>query len=84
MSGWTYVTRAFRIPVDTYATWSAPCPSGKKVLGGGVVSGLERDDVRVIESGPEGAGTGWKAIVINFGDSAITEYVWAICATVSS
>jgi len=83
-TGWGYVVRAFRIPDSTYATWSSPCPSGKKVLGGGVVSGLGKDGFRVIESGPDGAGTGWTAIVINFSGYPVTQYLWAICATVTT
>ena len=88
ISGWTYVTKAARIRPNSHANWSVDCPSGKKALGGGESTASGSDAVlgkTLLETAPAGAGTGWYASVLNRNDTtAITEYVWALCANVTS
>jgi hypothetical protein len=85
ISGWTYVTKAQDISAGIYGRWSVDCPDGKKALGGGVATGGPvYSTLSVMESSPAGAATGWLASVRNNGNVTTTEYVWAICANVSS
>ena len=71
------------IPGRTLASWSVDCPSGKKALGGGVLSGGPVVGQFVAESGPAGEATGWTVVVKNSRDIAVTEYLRVICAYVS-
>jgi hypothetical protein len=61
------------------------CPSGKKVLGGGVTPSFSNaSGPRLLYSGPTADGTGWGARIENTsgsGDMVVTG--WAICAAVS-
>jgi len=85
ISGWQYVTKAQSISPGIYGRWSVDCPDGKRALGGGVASGGPVfSTLSVMESGPAGAATGWLAAVRNNGNVTTTEYVWAICAYVTS
>jgi Collagen triple helix repeat (20 copies) len=85
ISGWSYVTQAQRISPGVYGRWSVDCPDGRRALGGGVLSGGPVfATLSVMESGPADAATGWLAAVRNNGNVTTTEYVWAICANVTS
>ena len=85
ISGWAFVTEGFNINRDRAASGSATCPSGKKALGGGVAAASgPYYRSRVVQSAPSGQATGWLATVQNDGIAAVSFFVWAICAHVSS
>src|SRR5215207_1883051 len=85
ISGWEYVTKGASISPGLWGYLVVDCPAGKKALGGGVTSGGPVvATVSVMESGPAGQATGWLASVRNNGNVTTTEYVWAICANVTS
>ena len=71
-------------------TWGVPCPDGKKALGGGVANAATSNSkgyLQVAETAPSGAGTGWLATVYNrepVGGATVSNYVWVICANVTS
>jgi Collagen triple helix repeat (20 copies) len=60
------------------------CPTGKKVLGGGVAHYPENSIARVVESTPSDTGTGWTALIYNDGTTSASfeSYAWATCANV--
>ena len=61
----------------------ANCPAGTRVLGGGV-SSTAPANVVIRESAPASVGqtlgTGWGAEIKNNGGTALTAFVWAVCA----
>lgn len=57
----------------------ATCPSGKKVLGGGV-SATGSTFMRISESAPLNDGAGWVGEAYNDGSLTRTMFVWAICS----
>ena len=69
------------------ATWNVVCPVGKRVLGGGVSTYANiAYYARVLQTAPTyvDGRDGWTVAVRNDGTSAdITEYAWAVCASVS-
>jgi collagen triple helix repeat protein len=84
ISGWQYVTVGRSVTPNTYETWQAPCPFGKRVLGGGVGAVGTPIDVRLVETAPAGNGTGWQVSILNESTNTThTFYAWAICANVS-
>ena len=85
ISGWEYVTEGRTIPANLVVTWDVNCPSGTKALGGGVSSDALSggEDVRLRQSAPAGAATGWLVTLANYTGSTYTAYAWAICAKVS-
>jgi hypothetical protein len=87
VSGWTFVTKHLNIggsPNHTAAEDEADCPSGTKVLGGGVTAGNggDRTKLHVYESGPAGVADGWYAGMQNDGANSVPVFIWAICAAV--
>ena len=82
ISGWQYVVVGIGLLAHTSQVWTANCPSGKKVLGGGV-AGVHDTFFNLTESGPAGQGTGWQAWAYNAGPYSLNPYVWAICAYVT-
>ena len=60
--------------------WTAECPAGKKVTGGGV-SSTEPNFITVRESAALNDGAGWAVGVYNDKATAQTSYVWAVCIT---
>jgi hypothetical protein len=82
ISGWQYVVVGIGLASHTSQTWTANCPSGKKVLGGGV-AGVHDTFLNLTESGPAGLATGWQAWAYNSGPYSLNPYVWAICAFVT-
>ena len=69
------------VAAKSKATWSVDCPSGKKVLGGGVSSADL--NVAIRQTAPLDDGAGWLATVENQRqERAITVYVWATCGIV--
>jgi hypothetical protein len=94
VSGWQIVSFDFNLPpegdgfVGTAQFVVAACPTGKKVLGGGVTTDDWVNSI-VRFSGPNAAGTQWRAITqrTNDGDSPnsgnIGAHIYAICANVA-
>jgi hypothetical protein len=81
--GWGYVTKAFTIPAKSVASGEVSCPDGKKAIGGGAAEASPTDIGALVETAPGGAAAdGWEAKVSS-GNSSLTYYVWAICASVS-
>jgi len=83
ISGWQYViSPGVPISAGGLATSAVNCPSGKKVLGGGVSKTLTGF---VAQTAPNNDGTGWAGELNNGGNlGPTTMFVWAICANVSS
>jgi hypothetical protein len=91
VSGWELVRIDFFVPPGagdlpgTAQDVTVSCPSGKKVLGGGVTTDAWVDST-VRQSGPNGAGTAWHVIIqrTNGGDSPFSGvtpgHAYAICA----
>ena len=81
VSGWEIVTnRRGDVPYNGYATVTADCPAGKKVVGGGFGVG----SAEVVESAPSINGTSWVAEARGtnlFSDGWISAL--AVCAYVS-
>jgi len=84
ISGWQYVTAGKDIGPGYARDFSVACPNGKKVLGGGVATTPDPYGTEVLETAPNGLGTGWVAAVRNHNNQTYTSYVWAICAYVAS
>ena len=84
ISNWEFVNKGYAIPADGNESLSVDCPSGKKVLGGGVtVDGSANNWPRLQYSGPGGIATGWVARISNADGAPFGAFIWAICATVS-
>jgi Collagen triple helix repeat (20 copies) len=88
VSGWEYVVVGRTLPGNPSHTpneWTAQCPTGKKVLGGGwtVGSGADPTHIRIFQSGPAGPASGWDFYAVNDASANVTVYVWAICSNVS-
>ena len=77
-SGLQYMISPLVIPAGETETWSADCPDGKKVVGGGV-STDNPYYARVVESAPLDDGTGWWVGLRNQQGIAVTAYAWATC-----
>jgi hypothetical protein len=85
ISGWQYLTTRLDIPPNAARRGQVNCPGDKKALGGGVASVSYGPSTYVFESAPAGLATGWVAGVLNEADSVTaTDYVWVICANVTS
>jgi Collagen triple helix repeat (20 copies) len=82
-SGWEIlISPGIELPANLTRKGSVRCPTGKKVLGGGV---SHTDGVLyVYESAPLDGGVGWAGAVSNRSGYPRTMYVWAICANVAS
>jgi len=68
-----------------WSNWTAWCPQGKRVLGGGAATDGAAYYARILQSGPivvDGL-HGWNVSVRNEGTAALAEYAWAVCASVS-
>ncbi|MFN0153724.1 MAG: hypothetical protein ACKVUT_05045 [Gaiella sp.] len=82
ISGWRIVTSSTTdVPGESTRGATAKCPSGTKVLGGGV---SKTKGGFIGESAPINGGAGWVALLYNPGDYLTQMYVWAICAQVAS
>ena len=88
ISGWSVPHGGDRRPLGESA--SRPCTSTARAVRRRSAAASHRDrpsscTMRVIESAPAGAATGWAATVCNDARSRLTtrSYVWAICASVS-
>lgn len=68
------------IPSGATREWSVSCPSGKRVLGGGVSSG-NTGFVRMLEAAPSIDGKTWHVALKNESAAAVTGYAWASCVT---
>jgi len=66
----------------TWTTFSVTCSTGKKVLGGGVSTYGNEGSPRISVSAPLNNGAGWYVSAANEGISSITQFPWAICASV--
>src|SRR5215208_3903323 len=81
ISGWQFVVAVqSTLAPGAKATASAPCPDGKKVLGGGF---NVPDNFTVTESRGMTFGGAWEAAVKNNGLSGAIWSVYAVCANVS-
>ena len=79
VSGLQYVVIGEDVPKTSSAAWSAPCPAGTKVLGGGV-SSFNPSVISIQESAPLNDGAGWAVQVHNGGGSTLGIFAWAVCA----
>ncbi len=83
VSGYEHRVEGVRIPQRAVGHQDAFCPAGKFAVGGGV-SSTAPSQVRIVESAPQNAGTGWTAGIYNTSaTAAVTAYVWAICVYLS-
>ena len=80
LNGLQYVVIGEDVPKTSSAAWSAPCPAGTKVLGGGV-SSFNPSVISIQESAPLDDGAGWAVQVHNGGGSTLGIFAWAVCAT---
>ena len=91
-SGYEIVTVGTQndVPGDVLFVGEAPCPAGKRALGGGFKATggalIAPPDIAVYESAPRvtsvGATDGWRVEIMNRGTTARHFDVYAICATV--
>ena len=79
IGGYVVVPTGSSVGANNIATTTAPCPAGKKPLGGGVSPG--DSNVWVWRSYPTAAG--WVGSVSNEGSLAHTYTVYVVCANVS-
>ncbi len=79
LNGLQYVVIGEDVPKTSSAAWSAPCPAGTKVLGGGV-SSFNPSVISIQESAPLNDGAGWAVQVHNGGGSTLGIFAWAVCA----
>jgi hypothetical protein len=79
-SGLEYVVVGQAIGAVSTEFWSADCPAGKEVLGGGVSSSVVNRTI-VQESAPLDDLAGWYVGIYNWGNVAETSYAWAVCVT---
>ena len=79
LNGLQYITVGEDVPKESNAAWSAPCPAGTKVLGGGV-SSFNPAVVEIQESAPLNGGAGWAVQVRNTASSTLGIFAWAVCA----
>jgi hypothetical protein len=87
LSGWGYYVSGLNISAKKVESWAALCPGGQKVLGGGVARGdTSETATRILDSAPlvDPGATGWFVTVSNDGNTTITDYAWALCATVAA
>ena len=90
VSGWQIVSRAVTVASDDYVAFGEllnvlACPSGKKAVGGGVVSDSSTTQgPRVVYSGPSADGTHWLARVNNTSAFEVVITGSVICASVGS
>ncbi len=82
VTGIEYRTVPMSLPAGALRQWTAECPAGKKVIGGGV-SSSDPYYSRVLESAPLNEGRGWLIGLANTTSIQITGYAWAVCATAS-
>lgn len=78
VSGYEIVNDSFDVGGFSTGAGDVVCPSGKKVLGGGVFASSSH----VIRTAPNGFGTGWMGVVGNPFVGAERVTVYAICANV--
>jgi hypothetical protein len=79
LNGLQYITVGEDVPKESNAAWTAPCPTGTKVLGGGV-SSFNPAVVQIQESAPLNEGAGWAVQVRNTSGSTLGIFAWAVCA----
>jgi hypothetical protein len=91
VSGWELVSVVVSdVPSDDLVLFSdlihpLACPSGKKVLGGGVTPSLSTaQGPRLEYSGPSADGTRWEARLLNSTAFTMDVTGWAICASVGT
>ena len=82
ISGLQYVVTGESVSGNATEFWSAECPAGTKVLGGGV-SSTNPVVVTVRETAALDNGAGWYVGVHNGQAAAQNSYAWAVCAVVS-
>jgi hypothetical protein len=80
ISGYVVVTTTTPLANGAFAGLSAPCPAGKKVLGGGLEIG---NFVKILGSLPLPDGTGWRIDARNDSGVDINMQAFAVCAFVS-
>jgi hypothetical protein len=78
------LTAAKGIGPNVFDSWQVNCPGAKKALGGGMALEQENALVRIVESAPAGAATGWLVSVWNQSTTGVTACAWVICANVAS
>lgn len=78
VSGYEIVNDSFDVGGFSTGAGDVVCPSGKKVLGGGVFASSSH----VVRTAPNGFGTGWMGVVGNPFVGAERVTVYAICANV--
>jgi len=83
VSGYQLVTASTELAGGTSVTGYLPCPSGKKVVGGGWTTADGRFNVNVIGSGPSADGAAWTGGMYNAGTSSATLTLTAICISLS-
>jgi hypothetical protein len=73
---------------STVVTINAPCPSTKRVVGGGYLgtmnSGNSSSVLVVISSGPNATNTAWQVAARRAESGSYTVTAYALCADVSS
>lgn len=82
---------SFTVAPGGTSTKAVSCASGERALGGGVSFAADAPADRVTFSEPRGGGaqpstqgaiaTGWRAGIVNGGDSERTANVWVLCAS---
>lgn len=81
ISGYEIVQRSENVPSGSSAVVSAPCPPGKKVLGGSARTDTFQDETgSPIREQPDFDGSGWAAVTTNNTGGAETLEARAICA----
>jgi hypothetical protein len=81
ISGYEIVTNVIQISAATVNQYDAVCPTGKRVLGGGVQ--VTDSAATIFGTEPNGQ-TGWRGEVYNPTPRNATMTVYAICANVDS
>jgi hypothetical protein len=84
ISGYEHGANTVNIGPGFVITGTAACPTGKRVLGGGVINDapiVDQRSISISQSGPLSDNI-WMATVANESDEAVTFTWWAICALV--
>jgi Collagen triple helix repeat (20 copies) len=84
VSGYQRVSFSYSLPGNFLGQLDSSCPTGKKVLGGGLelpsASVAEQLNIAIRQSWPQ-SDTNWRLLVANTNAAAVTTTVWAVCMT---
>lgn len=81
-SGLVYKIEPYDVPKDAAHTWSAFCPAGTTVLGGGLSAG-QPSQFWLQASGPDISGNSWVVTAHNRHSAPLKAFAWAACAKTS-